>query len=228
MAAIESSAAASDEAAAAPPQVIVLLDLASLEIVKTKRGEFQLLNGDDHRSVLGKHGRDPAECRPDIAHQELMALFDSPLNKAKQLKVYMRTRQNVLIEFHESVRIPRTYKRFAGLMVQLLHKLKVRAADGRETLLKVVKNPIQRHLPPDCVCFGFSVKGDRYTPQAFAASLPEGKPVCFVVGAMAAGHVSQDDHENMVDYVSLSQYPLSGATAINRLLGAIEAHRGIA
>ena len=160
---------------APPPPVIVLLDLACLEIVKTKRGEFQLLNGDDHRSVLGKHGRDPAECRPDIAHQELMALFDSPLNKAKQLKVYMRTRQNVLIEFHESVRIPRTYKRFAGLMVQLLHKLKVRAADGRETLLKVIKNPIQRHLPPDCVCYGFSVQGDRYTPGAFAAR-PARKP----------------------------------------------------
>ena len=125
------------------------------------------------------------------------------------------------------MRIPRTYKRFAGLMVQLLHKLKVRAADGRETLLKVIKNPIQRHLPPDCVCYGFSVQGDRYTPGAFAATLPD-KPVCFVVGAMAAGHVTQDDHENMVDYVSLSQYPLSGATAINRLLGAIEAHRGIA
>ena len=198
--------AAGDDAT--PPKVTVLLDLASLEIVKTRKGEFQLLNSDDHRSILSKHGRDPKECRPDIAHQELMALFDSPLNKAKQLKVYMRTRQNVLIEFHESVRIPRTYKRFAGLMVQLLHKLKVRAADGRETLLKVIKNPIQRHLPPDCVCYGFSVQGDRYTPGAFAATLPD-KPVCFVVGAMAAGHVNQDDHENMVDYVSLSQYPLS-------------------
>ena len=117
-----------------PPKVTVLLDLASLEIVKTRKGEFQLLNSDDHRSILSKHGRDPKECRPDIAHQELMALFDSPLNKAGQLQVYLRTRQNVLVQFHPSVRIPRTYKRFAGLMVQLLHKLKVRAADGRETV----------------------------------------------------------------------------------------------
>ena len=212
---------------AGPPPVIVLLDQASMEIVKTKRGEFQLLNGDDHRSILEKHGRDAAECRPDIAHQELMALFDSPLNKAKQLKVYLRTRQNVLIEFHPSVRIPRTYKRFAGLMVQLLHKLKVRAADGRETLLKVVKNPIARHLPPDCVCYGFSCEGDRYSPHAFAATLPSDKPVCFIIGAMAAGHVDRDEYEAMVEYVSLSQYPLSGATAINRLLGGIEHHRGI-
>ena len=70
--------AAGDEAT--PPKVTVLLDLASLEIVKTRKGEFQLLNSDDHRSILSKHGRDPKECRPDIAHQELMALFDSPLN----------------------------------------------------------------------------------------------------------------------------------------------------
>ena len=216
--------AASDENT--PPKVTVLLDLASLEIVKTRKGEFQLLNSDDHRSILSKHGRDPKECRPDIAHQELMALFDSPLNKAGQLQVYLRTRQNVLVQFHPSVRIPRTYKRFAGLMVQLLHKLKVRAADGRETLLKVVKNPIARHLPAGCVMYGFSVKGDRYTPQAVAAQMPD-KPVCFVIGAMAAGHVDRDDFEAMVDYVSLSEYPLSGATAINRLLGAIEAHRGI-
>ena len=88
-----------------------------------------------------------------------------------------------MIQFHPSVRIPRTYKRFAGLMVQLLHKLKVRAADGRETLLKVVKNPIGRHLPAGCVMYGFSVKGDRYTPQAFAAQMPD-KPVCFVSGCV--------------------------------------------
>mmetsp|Transcript_11639 Transcript_11639/g.34659 ORF Transcript_11639/g.34659 Transcript_11639/m.34659 type:complete len:223 (-) Transcript_11639:19-687(-) len=221
-------AAAVEAAAPPPPDVYVLLDLASLEIVKTRKGEFQLMNGDDHRSIIQKHGREPAEVRPDIAHQELMALFDSPLNKAGQLRVFMRTRQNVLIEFHRAVRIPRTYKRFAGLMVQLLHKLKVRAADGRETLIKVVKNPIQRHLPPECPCYGFSVKGERFTPQAFAARLPTDKPVCFVLGAMAAGHVDRNDHENMLEYVSLSQYPLSGATAINRLLGAIECVRGIA
>ena len=31
--------------------------------------------------------------------------------------------------------------------------------------------------------------------------------------AMAAGHVDRNDHENMLEYVSLSQYPPSGATA---------------
>jgi rRNA small subunit pseudouridine methyltransferase Nep1 len=69
-------------------RVIVVLWRASLETVKTKRGEFQLLNCDDHRSLITKKsGKDPAELRPDIVHQELLSLLDSPLNKAGRLQV---------------------------------------------------------------------------------------------------------------------------------------------
>ena len=60
----------------------------------------------------------------------LLTLLDSPLNKAGKLQVYIHTEKNVLIEVSPSIRIPRTFKRFAGLMVQLLHKLKIRAVDG--------------------------------------------------------------------------------------------------
>ena len=55
--------------------------------VKTKRGTFELLNCDDHRNLAGKIKKDPATLRPDILHQELLALLDSPLNKAGKLKV---------------------------------------------------------------------------------------------------------------------------------------------
>ena len=42
----------------------------------------QLLNCDDHATILRKHKRDAASARPDICHQMLMAVLDSPLNKA--------------------------------------------------------------------------------------------------------------------------------------------------
>ena len=207
-------------------EVIVVLEQASLEIVKTKKGDFQLLNADDHRSVLAKHNRDPAECRPDILHQELMALLDSPLNKEGLLRVYVKSLQNVLIELHPSVRIPRTYKRFAGLFCQLLHKLKVRAVDGKETLLKVVKNPYTAHLPAGHVAYALSSAGTLYSPTHFAASLPDDVPLVFIIGAMAKGSIKPEEH-NIVEMVSISEFPLSGSTAINRLLGAIEHQWGI-
>ena len=45
-----------------------------------------------------------------------MAVLDSPLNKAGRMKVYIHTEKNVLIEVSSKCRIPRTFKRFSGLM----------------------------------------------------------------------------------------------------------------
>ena len=59
--------------------------------------------------------------------QALLAVLDSPLNKAGYIRaVYVRTKKNVLFEVDPSVRIPRTFKRFSGLMSQLLQKLSIR------------------------------------------------------------------------------------------------------
>jgi rRNA pseudouridine-1189 N-methylase Emg1 (Nep1/Mra1 family) len=95
--------------------VHVILEQCSLETVKT-RGGYELLNCDDHIGICKKHGRDPSEHRPDIVHQVLLALMDSPLNKAGHLHVLMLTKKNVLIEINPHTRIPRTFKRFCGLM----------------------------------------------------------------------------------------------------------------
>lgn len=48
--------------------------------------------------------------------QCLLTLLDSPLNKAGRLQVYVQTAKGVLIEINPTVRIPRTFKRFSGLM----------------------------------------------------------------------------------------------------------------
>lgn len=50
--------------------------------------------------------------------QCLLTLLDSPVNKAGRLQVYIHTAKGVLIEVNPSVRIPRTFKRFCGLMGQ--------------------------------------------------------------------------------------------------------------
>ena len=64
--------------------------------------------------------------RPDIVHQCLLALLDSPLAKAERLQIFIHTQRDILIEVNPKIRIPRTYKRFAGLMVQLLQKLSIK------------------------------------------------------------------------------------------------------
>lgn len=96
-------------------RLIVVLDGAQLETIKVGK-VFELLNCDDHISNLKRLNREPGSCRPDITHQSLLMLMDSPLNRAGLLQVYIRTEKNVLIEINPQTRIPRTFKRFAGLM----------------------------------------------------------------------------------------------------------------
>ncbi|KAL0724793.1 hypothetical protein Bca4012_039392 [Brassica carinata] len=115
------------------PGVIFVLEKASLEVTKVgkqqhlvdsrsdmqmnKTSTYELLNSDDHADFLRKNNRNPTDYRPDITHQALLMILDSPVNKAGRLKaVYIRTEQGVLFEVQPYVRITRTYKRFAGIM----------------------------------------------------------------------------------------------------------------
>lgn len=215
-------------------KIIVLLDQAKLETVKNRRGIFELLNCDDHRDICKKKLKvDPKEFRPDICHQELLALIDSPLNKSGGLQVYLKTTKGVLIEVNPAIRIPRTFKRFSGLIVQLLHKMKIKAGNTSTTLMKVIKNPFSQHLPPGTHVYGMSCQGTLYSPNGLADALipsdpsADTPPVCFVIGAMAAGHITVDDHPYIEKMISVSDYPLSGAAAISRILCGIENHWGI-
>ncbi|KFO20274.1 ribosomal RNA small subunit methyltransferase NEP1 isoform X1 [Fukomys damarensis] len=202
-------------------RLIVVLEGASLETVKVGK-TYELLNCDKHKSVLLKNGRDPGEVRPDIAHQSLLMLMDSPLNRAGLLQVYIHTQKNVLIEVNPQTRIPRTFDRFCGLMVQLLHKLSVRAADGPQKLLKVIKNPVSDHFPVGCMKIGTSFS----VPVASDVRelVPSSEPIVFVVGAFAHGKVGVEYVEKTV---SISNYPLSAALTCAKLTTAFEEVWGV-
>uniref|UniRef100_UPI00358E67A0 ribosomal RNA small subunit methyltransferase NEP1-like n=1 Tax=Myxine glutinosa TaxID=7769 RepID=UPI00358E67A0 len=203
-------------------RLIVILEGAMLETVKQGK-TFELLNCDRHRGTLAKAGRDPCVARPDITHQCLLMLMDSPLNRAGLLQVFVRTQRNALVTIAPQTRIPRTFERFCGLMVQLLHKLSVRTADGKQKLLRVIKNPVTSHLPPGCVkvATSFQADGGPVHPRTLAN---DDRPIAVVVGAFAHGSVNVDYTEQTV---SLSSYPLSAALTCAKLCSAFEEVWGV-
>lgn len=218
-------------------RIIVLLDNANLETVKLsgKNGGYAILNCDEHQSILRKHGKDSNDARPDITHQCLLALLDSPLNKAGKLQLYIHTKKNVLIEVNPQIRIPRTSKRFLGLMVELLHKMKIRGTSGSKPLLKLIPNPFTAHLPVGtrkilCTYNTNNVVDIQDHAKAMAATRPEGvadddpTSILYVVGAMAHGKVEAPYAE---ESICISEYPLSAATVCSRITFAYENLLGI-
>jgi len=204
-------------------RLIIILEGAHLETCKAGK-DFSLLNIDEHRGILNRAGRDFSTARPDITHQCLLMLFDSPLNRAGLLQVFIRTANNVLIEINPSTRIPRTFKRFAGLMVQLLHKYSITAAESSVKLLKVIKNPVTDHLPPGCRKILMSYSSDK-APVKPSTLVPEGEdPIVIVVGAIAKGSITTDYTE---ENISISNYPLSAALTCTKLCDAFESAWGV-
>ncbi|XP_034256023.1 ribosomal RNA small subunit methyltransferase NEP1 [Thrips palmi] len=200
-------------------RLIVILESAQLESVKIGNS-FELLNSDDHLNMLRKNNREPV--RPDIAHQCLLMLLDSPLNRAGLLQVYIHTEKRVLIEVNPQTRIPRTFKRFASLMVQLLHKFSVRATDSSMKLLKVIKNPVTDHLPVGCRKIAFSYTATKVVnPREL---VPPEEPIAIVIGAMAHGKIKADYAE---EWTSISSYPLSGALACAKVCSGFEEVWGV-
>jgi len=202
-------------------RLIVILEESSLETIKNGKA-YELMNCDHHKHLMKKNKKDISSCRPDITHQCLLMLLDSPLNRAGLLQVYVHTEKNVLIEVNPQTRIPRTFDRFCGLIAQLLHKLSISASEGSQKLLKVIKNPIEDHLPTGCqkVCTSFSAE-ECINPRELVTN---DAPIVVVVGAMAHGRIN-------VNYtsrdVSFSHYPLSAALTCAKLCSAFEEGWGI-
>ncbi|ORX34019.1 Alpha/beta knot methyltransferase [Kockovaella imperatae] len=213
-------------------RLIVVLSQACLEAYRVSSGsggknaagkeaKYALLNCDDHQGILAKTGRDIADARPDITHQCLLTLLDSPLNKAGLLQVYIHTAKGQLIEVNPSVRIPRTFKRFSGLMVQLLHKLSIRGVQGSEKLLRVIKNPVTDHFPTNTIKLTLSADAPTVRLSQFLPTLPESHSIAVFVGAMARGPDNFADQ--WVDQkISISEYTLSASVACGKFCCAME------
>ncbi|XP_055334271.1 ribosomal RNA small subunit methyltransferase NEP1-like [Paramacrobiotus metropolitanus] len=198
-------------------KLIIILERSQLETVKNGK-DFTLLCSDKHKHLLSKSKKNADSFpRPDITHQCLLMLQDSVINRAGLLQVFIHTERNVLIEINPQTRIPRTYDRFAGLMVQLLHKMSVRAAEGHQKLLKVIKNPVSDHLPVGCRRIGTSHQAKEVVD--IRSLVPDNGPIVFVVGAIAHGQVNVDYTEELV---SFSNYPLSAAWAVTKICDAFE------
>ncbi|CAJ0569278.1 unnamed protein product, partial [Mesorhabditis spiculigera] len=196
----------------------VVLEHCSLESAKIGK-DYVLLSSDKHATFLRKMKRDPADYRPDIVHQCLLNLLDSPLNRAGKLQVFMHTAQNVLIEVSPQCRIPRTFDRFCGLMVQLLHKLSLRAADTSQKLLNVIKNPVSNHLPVGCRKLLMSFSAAELTMPNKLVTKEANEPIVVVIGGIAKGKIQTDYTEGDL---KISNYPLSAALTCAKITSGLE------
>ncbi|KAL6509056.1 hypothetical protein OROGR_013836 [Orobanche gracilis] len=154
----------------------------------------------------------------DVGRRAIQTILDSRVNKCGRLKaLYVKTQQGLLLHIKPHARMPRTYKRFAGLMCNCCKNC---TSGNGEKLLHVIKNPVEQYLPINCRKLGFSHSSKKLVDMYdYVGTISNELNLVFVVGAMAIGRTDEDYVE---DYLSISEYPLSAAYCISMITTALE------
>ncbi|MHA1352745.1 MAG: hypothetical protein ACTSPP_08175 [Candidatus Heimdallarchaeaceae archaeon] len=146
--------------------------------------------------------------RPDIPHLALLACFGSLLSQDSRLRVFIHTINDLIIEFHPSIRLPKNLDRFKGLMIQLFKEGRVPPLSD-EPLLTLRPQSLTQFLisarEKHDLIVEFSQKGDVLPSREYAYLLSSrcSNPL-LIFGGFSHGHLNIDS--KFVDY-RLSIYP---------------------
>lgn len=159
--------------------------------------------------------------RPDIIHISLLNALATPLYKNDYLNVFVHTYDNNVILIGKDVRIPKSYSRFEGLILNLFNNKKIVTEEG-ELLLEFISNVsfgelIEKFVKPDMV-IGFSVTGTRKKLDTVVKELDVNKNPCFVIGGFPKGYFSKNIDSYFDKKYSIFDTGLESHVLISRLI----------
>jgi rRNA small subunit pseudouridine methyltransferase Nep1 len=126
--------------------------------------------------------------RPDIVHNVLLQVLETPLNWKGYLRTFVHTQDDHVIVINPKVRLPKNYVRFVGLIEQLFAQGRVPSVG--EPLLTVEKMPLEElvsRLAPSEV-LGLSTIGKPMLLREVAQYASTFQDPAVFVGGFPRGH----------------------------------------
>ncbi|KAM2918944.1 hypothetical protein COP2_040971 [Malus domestica] len=104
-------------------------------------------------------------------------------------------------------------------MLELLDKKCKRTKDTNEILMRIIKEPVTRHLPVNSSVVGLSYSTEKVVDiDDYVNSASDELNLVFVVGAEAHGQIN----EYTDDFISVSNYPLNAKGCIGLICESLE------
>jgi rRNA small subunit pseudouridine methyltransferase Nep1 len=158
-----------------------------------------LLDDSKHHSAMKGLKFREKRGRPDIIHQCLLLLLDSPVSR--ELEVYVHTVNGVIIRVNPETRLPRNYNRFVGLLEDLFVRRRITAQS--KTLLEITDLELGEIVKGKKVIL-LSEKGDR---RDLKELMDEEFAVC--IGAFPHGDIFESTLEALNNPFIVSLGPKS-------------------
>jgi rRNA small subunit pseudouridine methyltransferase Nep1 len=166
--------------------------------------------------------------RPDIVHNTLLQILETPLNWEGRLRVFVHTQDDHVISVDPKVRLPKNYVRFVGLIEQLFVQRRV-PREG-EPLLRMERSRLRdlvRKLSPSKV-LGFTTLGKPVPMRTIADQVSKlSEPLAFI-GAFPRGHFTEETRRSLDEAFSVDRESLDAWVVAGRLVYDFEWSLGVA
>jgi len=147
-----------------------------------------LLDRSLHHHAMLKLSDAEKRGRPDLVHLTLLSITSTPLYLAGQAKVYIHTRDNVVLEFKEGTRPPKSYARFRDLVEKLLLE---KSGSGLILVYESTLSELLARMKTDLV-IGLSTLGKMSTLEEVATELLKSPNPTVVIGGFPKGHFTPE------------------------------------
>lgn len=156
--------------------------------------------------------------RPDIVHNTLLQVLETPLNWEGHLRVLVHTQDDHVITINPKIRLPKNYVRFVGLIEQLYTQK--RAPREGEALLSLDKGNLLGlvgKLAPAKV-IGFSTLGKPMLMKTIAEQAIKIKDPLAFIGAFPRGHFTGETRQSIDELFSVDRQPLDAWVVAGRFV----------
>ncbi|TRY51842.1 Uncharacterized protein CTYZ_00002042 [Cryptosporidium tyzzeri] len=213
---------------------IILID-ASL-FVNKNNGKKELLT---EEKVLERDVKliDSNEFRPDIIHNSLLMLLDSPLCKSGCLSdILILNLDGKLIRVSPKFRVPRSFKVFSKVFSEFLSSPngELKLPDEENTvLISLLNSSIEEYLSNSKVVVGLSRVAKKVSLQEFcrneiATKIRNGADsINFVIGASAINNSCGQFTSKFTHYISLSDISMPSYICCTKICSEMEELLGI-
>jgi rRNA small subunit pseudouridine methyltransferase Nep1 len=177
-----------------------------------------ILDQSYHHSAILQLGRSSARRgRPDIAHFSLLLALGSPLNHDGNLRCYVHTRDENIIEVDSRARLPRNTDRFTSLLEQLYQEKTV-PSTGRPLLS--IRPESLGHLVDEIggVTIALTTEGLPKRMDEVAFRLTKLHNPILLVGGFPRGHFSNETLSKAEESYKIQNQGLEAWTVVARAI----------
>ncbi len=163
--------------------------------------------------------------RPDILHIALLSALATPLYRKNHLKVFVHTIDNNAIIIGDNLRLPKSYSRFEGLILDLLNNKKIVSKNG-DLLLEFIEklsfhDLVSKYVRSD-ITVGFSTTGVFKPVENIVHELLLYNNPCIVIGGFPKGYFSKEIDRFLDQKYSIYSEGLESHIVISRMLYEFE------